>query len=109
MIEIHGLKACDTCRKALKALNDAKVESSLRDLRATPPSRPEIERWHAVFGDSLLNIRSTTWRGLSAEERGGEPIDLMVAYPALIKRPVVLDGNQLYLGWTPATRSAIGL
>ena len=109
MIEIGGLKACDTCRKALKSVMDAGMEGSLRDFRANPPSPQELRRWHDLFGPALLNTRSTTWRDLSPEARSGDPLDLMAAHPALIKRPVVVAGDTVLLGWTPETRAALGL
>nr|WP_109563788.1 ArsC/Spx/MgsR family protein [Jannaschia seohaensis] len=106
---LNGLKACDTCRKALKALQKAGKEAVLRDLRETPPDAAEVARWRESLGAGLLNTRSTTWRGLSEAERAEEPVALMVAHPALIKRPVVESGGALHLGWTPETRAALGL
>lgn len=85
---VHGLKACDASRRAVKAL-EAEGPVVLRDLRASPPDREEVEGWLAVAGDRLLNRRSTTWRQLSEAERGAPVIDLLLAHPTLIKRPVV--------------------
>ncbi|WP_208454565.1 arsenate reductase family protein [Jannaschia marina] len=110
MIVLHGLKACDTCRKALKDLGAAGRDARLRDLRAEPVTAAEVEAWHDAFGKDLLNIRSTTWRGLTEAERAGDPVALMVAHPALVKRPVAeaADGT-LHLGWRDDTRAALGL
>lgn len=109
MIVLHGLKACDTCRKALKMLTEQGNEARLRDLRDDPVTRSEIVRWYDALGDGLLNTRSTTWRALAEDARSGDPVALMTAHPTLIKRPVVDTGTALYLGWTPATRTALGL
>lgn len=109
MITLHGLKACDTCKKALKLLLAEGLEAQLRDLRAQAVSAAEVRLWHAQFAGTLLNTRSTTWRGLSEAERSGDPVDLMTAHPALIKRPVIQAAEGLYLGWTPETRAALGL
>ncbi|UWQ19499.1 arsenate reductase family protein [Jannaschia sp. M317] len=106
---LNGLKTCDTCRKALKAVLAAGLEGRLRDFRAEPPSRDEVAKWHANLGDALLNTRSTTWRGLSEADRAADPIDLMLAHPALIKRPVVETEGVLMLGWAPPTQRALGL
>ncbi|MDB2407351.1 arsenate reductase [Jannaschia sp.] len=106
---LNGLKACDTCRKALKALNSAGLEARLRDLRDAPPSATEIAAWHDALGAGLLNTRSTTWRGLSEEERARDPEALMQTHPALIKRPVIVAGDALHLGWTPKVQAALGL
>ncbi|WP_308442978.1 MULTISPECIES: ArsC/Spx/MgsR family protein [Jannaschia] len=109
MIIVNGLKACDTCRKVVRTLSEAGHSVQLRDFREAPPSRAEITAWSEKFGAALLNTRSTTWRGLSVEDRGSDPVDLMVAHPTLIKRPVISGEGVLLHGWTDATRSALGL
>ncbi|WP_345741500.1 arsenate reductase family protein [Jannaschia rubra] len=110
MITLHGLRACDTCRRALRALKGAGHDVRLRDLRDDPPDRAGIARWQATLGPALLNTRSTTWRGLDADERRADPVTLMAAHPTLMKRPVVeMSDGTLHLGWTPATRATLGL
>ena len=104
-IEIWGLKTCDTCRKAIKALPDARF----RDVRAEPLDRVEIAALLAEFGDALVNRASTTWRGLSEAERATDPAHLLAAHPALMKRPVIRADGALLLGWAPQTRAALGL
>ena len=100
---VFGLKNCDTCRKAMKALDGA----VLRDIRAEPLSADDIARFFESFGDALVNRKSTTWRGLSEAERAGEPKALLADYPALMKRPVIEVDGQLYLGWGEETRKAL--
>ena len=107
-IVLHGLTTCETCRTARARLRGAGREVILRDLRAQPPGAAEIARWHAVLGPDLLNRRSATWRQLSEADRAREPETLMAAHPALIKRPVI-DADGLLLGWSAATRAALGL
>ena len=104
-ITIYGIKTCDTCRKAIKALPDAEF----RDIRATPLSEDEIATFLAQFGDALINRSSTTWRGLSDAERATPPAELLSAHPTLMKRPVIRAGDRLLIGWTPETRTALGL
>ena len=84
-MRIYGLKACDTCRKALKLLPGAQ----LVDLRETPLAEVLLERALAQFSGDLVNQRSTTWRGLSEEERAMAPVALLRAHPALMKRPLI--------------------
>lgn len=104
MITIYGIKTCDTCRKATKSL-----ETPLHDVRINPLSRTQLERFYAVFGDALVNKKSTTWRGLDEEARGRAPLDLLVDHPTLMKRPVIdLDGT-LYLGWGKDVQAAFGV
>ena len=105
-LTLYGLKTCDTCRKARKALTEAGHTVTLRDVRAEPLSEAERDRFLEVFGDALINRASTTWRGLSEEERTAAPADLLRAHPALMKRPVVAGGGALSLGWDAAARTS---
>lgn len=109
MITLHGLKACDTCRKAMKELKDSGLDARLRDLREVPLVAAQAEHWLETLGSMVLNTRSTTWRGLSQEVRSMPPSSLLIEYPALVKRPVVESPEGLFLGWTHTTRAAIGL
>jgi arsenate reductase len=95
-MQIFGLKNCDTCRKALKAL----PEAQLVDVRADGLPDVVLDAALAQFGGALLNTRSTTWRGLDEAERAGVPRDLIKAYPTLMKRPLIAVDNNLFLGWT---------
>jgi arsenate reductase (glutaredoxin) len=104
MITIYGLKTCDTCRKALKALPGA----GFRDVRAEPLGPDEIAEFLSAFGERLVNRASTTWRGLHEARRQAPPAVLLAEYPTLMKRPVIRANGALLLGWTPATRAALG-
>ncbi|MFP4327669.1 MAG: ArsC/Spx/MgsR family protein [Paracoccaceae bacterium] len=102
---LYGLKNCDTCRKALKSLPGAR----LIDLRQEALPEDVLSRAHAHFGSALLNKRSTTWRALSEDERARPETDLLRAHPALMKRPLIVDGEALHLGWSPDVRAALGV
>lgn len=103
-MKIYGLKNCDTCRKALKALASAE----LIDVRIDGLPDAVRDRAFADFGDALINTRSTTWRGLSEVERAAEPKALLAVYPALMKRPLIDADGALYLGWDKDTQAALG-
>ena len=92
---LYGLKTCDTCRKALKSLPDAEFQ----DVRADGVPDHVLANAMARFGEALLNTRSTTWRGLSSEERAGPPLELLAAHPTLMKRPLIIDADEMHLGW----------
>lgn len=94
-MQIYGLKNCDTCRKALKAL----PEAELVDVRADGVPEAVLSQAYEVFGDKLLNTRSTTWRQLDEAERAMPPLALIKAAPSVMKRPLIAVDNQLFLGW----------
>lgn len=101
---LYGLKTCDTCRKAAKALEAAGHAVTFRDVRAEPLSGAEIATFLAAFGDRLVNRSSTTWRGLDEAERARPAADLLAAHPALMKRPVLVEGEKITLGWDKAAQ-----
>jgi arsenate reductase len=98
---LYGLKTCDTCRKARKALTQAEF----RDVREDGVPTETLQKAFEQFAGKLLNTRSTTWRNLSDEDRDGEVLELLAAHPTLMKRPLILDGDQMYLGWDKATQA----
>ncbi len=102
-MKLYGLKTCDTCRKALKSHPDAEFV----DVRAAGVPGALLDRAFAQFGAALVNTRSTTWRGLSETERQMSPVDAIAAHPTLMKRPLIVDGDTLYLGWGPETQNAL--
>lgn len=102
-MKIYGLKNCDTCRKALKALPHAE----LSDVREEPIPDAVLAAAYETFGDALLNTRSTTWRGLSQEDRKAAPLELIRAHPALMKRPLIDADGTLYLGWGGDVQAAL--
>jgi len=102
---IYGLKTCDTCRKALKSLEG----SRLHDIRAEGFPDGLLARAADRFGKDVLNTKSATWRGLDADERARPMLDLIADHPALMKRPLILDGDRLYLGWGSDVRAALGV
>ncbi len=103
-MEIYGLKTCDTCRKAIKALPAA----NFVDVRAEGVPAQVMTQALAQFGDTLVNTRSTTWRNLDAAERARLAADLLADHPTLMKRPLIVQGDQMHLGWTADVRAALG-
>jgi Spx/MgsR family transcriptional regulator len=106
MVTLYGIPNCDTCRAARKALEAAGKTVAFRDVRAEPLTLEVLERFCVSFGESLINRRSATWRGLSEEARESEPVALLTSHPTLMKRPVIEDGATLTLGWDAAAQAA---
>ncbi|SMR72998.1 Arsenate reductase, glutaredoxin family [Aliiroseovarius halocynthiae] len=104
-MRIWGLKNCDTCRKAVKALGDAGRDLDYVDVRADGVAGDDLSRFFDAFGDALVNKRSTTWRGLSEDGRAADPVALLAAHPTLMKRPVIEADGQLTLGWDAKTQA----
>lgn len=98
MLTVYGLKNCDTCRKALKWLDEQGIAHRFHDVRADGIALADIRRFAKAAGwETLLNKAGTTWRGLPKSKTAGisevDALKLMAEHPALIKRPVFEHGK----------------
>ncbi len=106
-MRLYGIKNCDTCRKALKKIENEGLSVTFVDVREQPLDPETLDRFLTAFGEKLINQRSTTWRGLSEEARAQTPSALLTAHPTLMKRPVIETAGALYLGWKTDVQSAL--
>lgn len=104
MHTLYGIKNCDTVKKARHWLEQHGTIYRFHDYRQDGLGRDLLVRLEAGLGwDTMLNRRGTTWRALPEAER--EPmdrdkaIDLMLAHPAIIKRPILDTGSALLIGF----------
>jgi len=112
VIKVYGLKACDTCRKALAWLKGEGIDFQFIDLRADGVSKSDVTRFAKAVGwEKLLNKASTTWRGLDdsdkAEINETTAIKLMVEHPTLIKRPVFETSELILSGFKDAEKKTL--
>ena len=113
-MKIYHLKACDTCRKAIKALEQNGHDLEKHDVRADGLSRSDIETLEQALGyEALINKRSTTWRGLDETQKSRlnreTAILLLVENPTLMKRPVIEKDGTYTIGWTKDVQSQYGV
>ena len=106
-MKIYGLKNCDKCRLASKTLLNSGQEVSFIDVRSDGISLKLLENFYSIFGVELVNKRSTTWRSLSLSEQKQDPIELLIKYPALIKRPIISYNDKFELGWNKEVENRI--
>lgn len=100
---LYGIKNCDTIKKARRYLAAQQVAHHYHDYRADGLTAERLQGFIDSLGwQALLNTRGTTWRKLSEEEKAAvdnaqAAAALMLAQPALIKRPLLAaaDGSML--------------
>ncbi len=106
-VTIHGIKNCDTMKKARAWLEERGIEHRFHDYKLVGIDRALLESWVRQLGwEKLLNRAGTTFRKLPEPEKAGideaRAIALMLAQPSLIKRPVLDIGGRLLVGFAPA-------
>ena len=104
---LYGIPTCDTCKKAIKALEGAGHAVTFRDVRAKPLSEAEIAEIVTEFGDRVINKSSTTYRSFSDFLKESEPEAQIAAQPTVMPRPVIKDGAAWHLGWDEAVQAKL--
>ena len=112
-VTIYGIKNCDTMKKARTFLDGRGLAYAFHDYKVAGIDRPRLEGWVRTVGwEVLLNRAGTTFRKLPDAEREGltekKAIDLMLAQPSMIKRPVVEVGDKILVGFRPDQYAALG-
>lgn len=112
MITLHGIKNCDTVKKARVWLAEAGIEHRFHDFRKDGIDAALLDRFEAALGwEALLNTRGTTWRKLDDAEKSdmntSKAKALMMVHDAIIKRPVWAKGGEYRLGFAVKDQDAI--
>jgi arsenate reductase len=110
-VAIYGIKACDTMRKARTWLDEHGIGYVFHDYKTQGIDRGVLEGWAKAVGwEVLLNRSGTTFRKVPEADRQGlteaKAIELMVAQPSMIKRPVLEVGDGLIVGFKPEVYAA---
>lgn len=105
MTTLYGIKNCDTIKKAQKWLKANQIDFTFHDYRVDGLERDWLVTASKQLGwENLLNKRGTTFRQLPEEQKAElnetNALSLMMAYPAMIKRPILQQDNQLILGFS---------
>jgi arsenate reductase-like glutaredoxin family protein len=69
MLIVHGIKSCDSVKKALKFLKENAIEHSFRDFKEIPVGCDELSKWlEYTTLNKLFNSKSSTYRQLNLKE-----------------------------------------
>ena len=103
---LYGIPNCDTIKKAQKWLQANEIEFEFHDHRKDGINDTLLNKFETQLGwENLLNKRGTTFRQLSDEQKADmtkeKALALLIEYPAMIKRPVLVHGDKYQLGFKP--------
>lgn len=111
-VTLHGIRNCDTVKKARAWLDARGIAYAFRDYKTAPVTLGELTSWSDQLGwEALLNRAGTTFRKLPEAERADLDADralaLMCAQPSMIKRPLLETASGLTLGFKQPLYEAV--
>ena len=107
-VTIYGIKNCDTMKKARTWLDAKGIAYRFHDYKAEGIDAASLKRWVEALGwETVLNRAGTTFRALPDADKqdldAKKAIALMLAQPSMIKRPVLVSGDKILVGFKPET------
>ena len=116
MTTLFGIKNCDTVKKARRWLDNKGHDYQFHDLRVDGLDAPTLKSWLTHLDkDVLINKRSTTWKQLSDSEKSlfehapldSKAIAIVLAQPTLLKRPILSQNADLFVGFNDDMYSSL--
>lgn len=104
-VQLFGLRRCSTCVKARKWLDSQGIDHTFIDYRDEPVDASVLQQWARTLGwCTLINKASTSWRVLDDHQKqastDAEWLSLVSQHPTLIKRPVLVTGDTVMVGFS---------
>ena len=111
-LTLYGIPNCDTVKKARVWLDQHAVPHAFHDYKKAAINRILLDGWVAEHGwEVVLNRAGMTFRALPDADKVGldadKAIDLMLAQPSMIKRPVLDLGDRTLVGFKPERYAAV--
>lgn len=101
---------CSTCQKAKKWLDEHNIEYTDRHIVEDNPSYDELKEWYEKSGLPLkkfFNTRGLIYKEMQLKDKlptmsEQEQLKLLAANGMLVKRPLVIDGETVLIGFKEA-------
>ncbi|WP_423817870.1 ArsC/Spx/MgsR family protein [Salinimicrobium sp. TIG7-5_MAKvit] len=102
MKKIYYLSTCDTCKRILKEL-DPPADYELQDVKKAPLTLDQLQELKHRAGtyESLLNKRAKMYqeRDLKNKQLSEEDCkNLILEHYTFLKRPVIINGQKIFIG-----------
>jgi arsenate reductase (glutaredoxin) len=104
-MKLYSYNKCGTCRKAIRFLEDKKVEFELIDITETPPTKQTLKAAIKAKGmKKLFNTSGIQYRELKIKDKiktmtESQAVDLLASNGRLVKRPIAVDKNKITVGF----------
>ena len=108
---------CGTCKKAEKYLLDNGFTLEKRDIKGDKPSLEELTAWYKASGLPLKRFYNTSgklYKELNLKDKiptmtEEEQLALLASDGMLVKRPILVNGEDVLIGFKLAEYEAKGL
>ena len=105
---------CSTCKKAQKWLDDNGIEYKFRDIKEKNPTEKELRKWHKKSGLPLkkfFNTSGNLYKDLHLKDKlptmsDDEQFALLATDGMLVKRPILITGDKVLVGFKEAEYEA---
>lgn len=110
MTKVYCYSRCTTCKKALKWLDDNKIEYELIDIREDHPDEKTLRELHRKSGLALRKFFNTSgqlYRELELSKKlpdmsEDDMFRLLSSDGMLVKRPLLITGDKVLVGFKEA-------
>jgi Spx/MgsR family transcriptional regulator len=108
---MYGIPNCNTIKKARAWLEERAIDYQFHDYKKAGTDPEQLRAWVDEFGwDKIVNTRGMTWRKLDDNTKtsmnAAGAVQLMMDKPSIIKRPLLVVGDQRILGFDEAAYAA---
>ena len=108
---------CGTCKKAEKYLLDKGYTLEKRDIKTEKPYLEELTAWYKASGLPLKRFYNTSgklYKELNLKDKiptmsEEEQLELLASDGMLVKRPILVKGEDVLIGFKQAEYEAKGL
>ena len=103
-MKVYHKSACITCKKTISSIERMKIDIEARDFFKEPFTESELKKIIKMTGkkpQEMLRKRDKMYKELDLEnikKTDVQIIKLMVKYPGLILRPIVITKNKAHVG-----------
>jgi Spx/MgsR family transcriptional regulator len=110
-LTLYGIPTCDTVKKARSWLDAAGTPYAFHNTKQAGVDAWSLGRWCDALGwEVVLNRSGTTFRALPESDKTGldqaRAIQLMLAQPSMLRRPILEGPGVLLAGFKPDTWAA---
>jgi arsenate reductase len=105
---VLAYSGCETCRKAQRWLADHGITVDVRPIVERGPTKAELEKWIPASGLPVrkwLNTSGRSYRAIGKAKidaaTDADLVRMLAADGKLVKRPVLIDGARVLVGFNP--------